>query len=283
MRPHQWIKNGFVFIGLVFAREWSHPPLVRLAVLAFVAMCLVSSSLYIFNDYVDLSMDQKHHTKKNRPLAAGQIPARAALIFSFILLTSGILISLLGSLSIVAFLLLYVLISAGYTLYLKHIVILDIFVISAGFMVRILMGTVGIGIPPSQWLLFCGFMLTIFIGFAKRRSELNALALAKGDHRPVLEHYAAVFLDKMIGISAACAIMSYSLYTISPETIQKHATKNLIYTVPFVIYGIFRYIYLLHNGGGTDTASDLLEDRHLLISCLCWILVVCLILIYHGV
>ena len=169
----------------------------------------------------------------------------------------------------------------AYSLELKHVVILDVFIIATGFMLRILAGTLGLGIPPSQWLLLCGLMVTLFLGFSKRRAEINALSDGKSEHRKVLDEYSSLLLDKMIVITAAGLIMSYSLYTMSPETIRIHRTENLIYTVPLVIYGVFRYIYLLHyQQSGGDPSRDLVRDPHMLIVMLCW-LVTTIALIAH--
>jgi len=169
----------------------------------------------------------------------------------------------------------YAVLNVGYSMGLKHVVLLDVFIISAGFMLRILAGTLGVGIAPSHWLLLCGLMLTLFLGFAKRRAELNIMAGEGASHREVLDDYDPVLLDKLIGICAAGAIISYSLYTVSAETLAMHGTSSLIATVPFVIYGIFRYLFLLHRrGGGGDPAAALLKDAHLLGAFVGWFVTV---------
>jgi 4-hydroxybenzoate polyprenyltransferase len=165
-------------------------------------------------------------------------------------------------------------INIAYSLHLKHVVILDVFIIAAGFMLRILAGTTGVGIAPSQWLLLCGLMMALFLGFAKRRAELYAMTDDGPSHRRVLGHYTPVLLDKMIVVTATCVILTYSLYTMSPATIQFHHTESLIFTVPFVIYGIFRYIYSLHQKtAGSDPALQIFSDPHLLLSIIGWLLV----------
>jgi 4-hydroxybenzoate polyprenyltransferase len=167
----------------------------------------------------------------------------------------------------------YALINVAYSLGVKHIVVLDVFAIASGFMLRILAGTVGVGIPPSQWLLLCGLMIALFLGFSKRRAELYATG-EDMSHRRVLENYHPVFLDKMIVLTATCVILTYSLYTLSPVTIQTHKTDALIHTVPFVMYGIFRYIYSLHNQtGGTEPAREIFRDPHVLIAIVGWLAV----------
>ncbi len=169
--------------------------------------------------------------------------------------------------------LLYIALNVAYSIRLKDVVLLDVFIIAAGFMLRILAGTVGIGIPPTQWLLLCGLMIALFLGFTKRRAELYATS-ADGPIQPkVLRHYQPVLLDKMIVITATCVILTYSLYTMSPTTIQIHHTEALIYTVPFVVYGIFRYMFSLHHrAAGADPAQEIFRDPHFLFSIVGWLL-----------
>ena len=266
MRPHQWVKNSFVLVGLLFGHAWNNPALATQVLLAFVAFCLMSSAVYTINDMADLQQDRHHPKKSKRPLASGRISITAAALLAVLLSGSSLALALMASQTVMFILAAYAVMNIAYTLRLKHVVILDVFIIATGFMLRILAGTLGVGIPPSQWLLLCGLMVTLFLGFTKRRAEILALNEDnKTSHRKVLEHYGPVLLDKMIGITAAGLIMSYSLYTMSPDTIRIHGTANLIYTVPFVMYGVFRYIYLLHhqNRGG-DTSHDLVRDIHLL-------------------
>ncbi len=272
MRPHQWLKNAFVFTGLLFGHAWHDPDLATRVMVAFIAFCLVSSTVYIINDIIDLEQD-RHHPKKNlRPLVSGQVSITAAIILAVALGALGFGLAFGASKIVVIILVAYALMNIAYSLRLKHVVILDVFIIATGFMLRILAGTLGVGIPPSQWLLLCGMMVTLFLGFTKRRAEIIALTEDKTAHRRVLEHYSPVLLDKMIGITAAGLIMSYSLYTMNPETIRIHGTANLIYTVPFVMYGVFRYIYLLHHQSrGGDPSHDLVRDPHLLIVVGAWL------------
>jgi 4-hydroxybenzoate polyprenyltransferase len=273
MRPYQWVKNAFVFTGLLFGHAWRDPQLVALVMVVFIAFCLVSSAVYTFNDIVDLEQDKQHPKKSRRPLASGQVSVPAATALAVVLGVLGLSLAYIASPAVLAILALYVLMNNAYSLWLKHVVILDVFIIATGFMLRILAGTLGVGIPPSQWLLLCGLMVTLFLGFTKRRAEIFALNDDKANHRKVLEHYSPVLLDKMIGITASGLIMSYSLYTMNPDTIRIHGTANLIYTVPFVMYGVFRYIYLLHHQSrGGDPSHDLVRDRHLLIAVGAWLI-----------
>ncbi|NOT18271.1 MAG: decaprenyl-phosphate phosphoribosyltransferase [Sulfuriferula sp.] len=271
MRPHQWLKNSFVFTGLLFGHAWHDTHLVMQVLAAAVAFSLISSAIYILNDIVDCEQDKLHPVKCRRPLAAGQLSLTSAGVFSVILLMLALGLAYLISMTVLVILLGYALMNLSYSLRLKHVVLLDVFIIAAGFMLRILAGTLGVGIPPSQWLLLCGLMVTLFLGFAKRRAELATLNEGGAVHRKVLAHYSPVLLDKMIGITASGVVMSYSLYTMSPDTIRAHGTANLIYTVPFVLYGVFRYIYLLHKqDGGGDPSRELVRDKHLVLAVLAW-------------
>jgi len=275
MRPHQWVKNAFVFVGLFFGHAWHDPAKVVHVLFAFAAFCMVSSAVYVFNDIIDVDQDRHHPKKRNRPLASGQVSIKAATLLAGLLVLLGLGLAYAASLIALVILMAYAIMNIVYSLRLKHVVILDVFIIATGFMLRILSGTIGVGIAPSQWLLLCGLMVTLFLGFTKRRAEILTLKEdSKSSHRKVLEHYSPVLLDKMIGITATGLIMSYSLYTVSPETIRIQGTSNLIYTVPFVMYGVFRYIYLLHHQSrGSDTAHDLVRDIHLVGAVSIWMAV----------
>lgn len=278
LRPHQWIKNLFVFTGLIFAHAWHQPGLISHVVLTAIAFCFCSSSVYVYNDIVDRESDRLHPRKKNRPIANYLISLPLAITISILLLCIGLGLGFFVAKTVGLILLAYLVMNIFYTHWWKHVAILDVFVISAGFMLRILAGTTGVGIPPSQWLMFCGLMLTLFLGFAKRRAE--SFQTSHIAQRAVLKDYPEIFLDKMIGITAACTIISYGLYTMSPQTLVEQGTPNLIYTIPLVAYGIFRYIYLLHHeAAGEDTSRDLMGDKQLLLVVFLWILMVfCLIL-----
>lgn len=262
MRPHQWIKNGFVFTGFLFSNEHNHPTLLSKVIVTFIAFCLVSSCVYIFNDIFDYESDKLHPKKKNRPIALGEVSVAQASILSFVLAIVGLLIGAWVSTTVPLILFTYISMNILYTLYLKKIVIVDVFCISAGFMLRIMAGTLGVGIPPSKWLLLCGMTVTLFLGFAKRRAEF----LSKTEERrEVLRKYSPVILDQILAICAASSIITYSLYTMSYETIRIHHTDNLIYTVPFVIYALFRYIYLLHcHKKGEDPSQEIFKDPHIM-------------------
>jgi len=274
LRPHQWLKNGFVFVGLLFGHAWSDPALVQAALLAFAAFCLLSSAVYVFNDIVDREQDSRHPEKRNRPIASGAVGIPAAAVLGAVCLVGGLVLAFVASAAPWIFVA-YLALNAAYSLGLKHVVILDVFIIAAGFMLRILAGTIGVGIAPTHWLLLCGLMLTLFLGFAKRRAELEALSADGASHRRVLEHYTPRMLDQFIVLAATGTVVSYALYTVSPETIALHGTPWLIASVPFVLYGLLRYLFLLHRrGGGGDPARELLRDVHLLASFAGWLAVV---------
>ena len=264
MRPHQWVKNGFVFVGVLFGHAWAVPELAGAALAAAGAFCLVASAVYIVNDFADRERDRVHPKKRHRPLASGAVTPAVALGAAALLAGAGAALAAAAGPIVLALVAGYAALNAAYTFALKSVVILDVFVIAAGFILRILAGTLGIGIAPSQWLLVCSLFLTLFLGFTKRRSELLSVGEDFLIHRKALLHYNAQLLDKMIGVCAAAALMSYSLYTMSPATVQAHGTENLIYTIPFVAYGMFRYLYLLHaHHAGADASRELARDPHL--------------------
>ena len=276
MRPHQWVKNGFVLVGLLFGHAWNDPASVRMALAAFAAFCLLSSAVYAMNDILDREEDRRHPAKRLRPLASGAVGVGAAVALMLACAAAGLGVAFAWAGDAPWIYLAYLGLNIAYSFGLKHVVIVDVFLIAAGFMLRILAGTLGLGIEPSHWLLLCSLMLTLFLGFSKRHAELRALAGAgaAAEHRPVLEHYTRELLDKMITVAAAGTLVSYSLYTVAEETVALHGTTELIYGVPFVLYGMFRYLFLLHRrGGGGDPAQELLRDPHLMAALAGWLAV----------
>ena len=274
LRPHQWVKNGFVFVGLLFGDVGGDWNLRGSVLLAAAGFCLLSSSVYVLNDIFDRKADQAHALKRRRPLASGTVGTAEAIALALVCAGAGLALGAAASAGVAAILIAYLLLNLAYSAGLKHVAILDVFIIAAGFMLRILAGTWGVGIAPSQWLLLCGLLLTIFLGFAKRRAELMASegnGANGASQRPVLDEYSSALLDTMMAISAAGVIVSYSLYTVSPDTIELHGTDKLIYTLPFVLYGIFRYIFLVHRRGGEDPASTLLTDVHMIVTGAAWL------------
>jgi len=277
LRPHQWLKNGFVFFGLAFGHAWNRPEYVAAALLAFVAFSLVSSAVYVFNDYVDRDQDRRHPDKKHRPLACGAVSLRAALVLGGVCLGGGLVLAFAASRAPWIYLA-YLTLQVAYNAGAKHIVVLDVFIIAAGFMLRLLAGTVGIGIAPTPWLLLCGLMLTLFLGFAKRRAELGRLQDESAVHRRVLEHYSKPMLDNFIVIAGAGTVMAYGLYSVSSDAVAQHGTRWLVISLPFVLYGLLRYLFLLHRQGGGDPAQELLTDPHLIAALVGWAIVVAILL-----
>lgn len=274
MRPHQWVKNSFVFTGLIFGHAWHQFAQIEAVLLAFAAFCMASSSVYVLNDLFDREQDKLHPTKCLRPIASGAVSVSQAWYLSTGLALSAVVLAWLAQPAVTLYVLAYLLLNVAYTLRLKQIVILDIFCISGGFMLRILAGTAGLGIPPSNWLLFCGLWATLFLGFIKRRAEIQVMSGNEAEHRKVLGDYSSELLNTLIGITCTGMILSYSLYTMDTNVWRTHGTDKLIFTVPFVIYACFRYLFILHREtGGGDPSRDLLGDRHIVIAGMAWLLV----------
>lgn len=277
IRPHQWIKNGFVFVGLVFGHGWTDPGLVADALILFAAFCLASSAVYVMNDLADRDADRLHPVKRSRPLARGDIGAGRALALCLVLGLAGLGLAGLVSLTALSIAAGYIVLNVAYSAGLKHVAILDVFMIAGGFMLRILAGTLGIGVAPSKWLLLCGLMLTLFLGFCKRRAELleatgGRNSGASTGQRAALDGYSAVLVDRLIAVSVAGAAIGYALYTVDEETILLHGTERLILTLPFVLYGLFRYLQVVYSkGGGADPAWELLHDPHLVAAAAGWL------------
>lgn len=279
LRPHQWLKNGFVLVGLLFGHAWTNPEMRSQALVAFVAFCLISSAVYVINDIVDREADRRHPEKRHRPIASGRVSIGMALALAAACLAAGmgLAFGLFGMPASKApwLFVSYVLLNVAYSFGLKHVVIIDVFIIAAGFMLRLFAGTLGIGIVPSHWLVLCGLMLTLFLGFAKRRAEVEMPSTSAEPHRRVLDQYSLPLLDQFITLTAGATVITYSLYTVSEETIALHGTRWLIITVPCVLYGLLRYLYRLHRrGGGGDPAREVLSDPHLLGVAALWLLLV---------
>jgi 4-hydroxybenzoate polyprenyltransferase len=272
LRPRQWVKNAFVLVGLVFGHAWSDPAMIAAALCATLAFCLASGAVYAFNDARDAAQDRDHPDKRGRPVARGAIAAGEAAGFSAVIAALALALAAWAGWKVAGIVAIYLALSAAYTLRLKRVPVLDVVVIAAGFMLRLLAGTAGIGIEPSRWLLACGFLLTLFLGFAKRRAEMDRLAEGAGQHRPVLEDYSAGFLDKAVVLCAAGMVAAYAWYTLAAETALIHRTGNLILTLPWVLLGTLRYLYRLRfRGGGGDPAIELLRDPLLAVAVAGWL------------
>lgn len=272
LRVHQWTKNFFILFPLIFSGNFINQELLVKAVLCLVSFCCLSSSVYIFNDIKDRSVDRLHPKKKDRPLAAGSISLGIALTLAFLLLGASFAIGYWISIDVIGILGAYLCLHILYTLVVKNIVILDVFFIGLGFLIRVWAGSVVIGVTPTAWLQLCVFVLALFLGFSKRRSEITSLKEKAGEHRSALLEYNTYLLDQIILICAVLAIVFYSLYTFSPELILRIGSSDMIYSIGFVIFGLFRYLYLIHiKKLGEDPGEILLKDIPLLINICCWI------------
>lgn len=259
-------------MGLIFSKNLANPQLMLTVMLTAVAFCLVSSSVYVLNDWFDRERDRLHPEKRFRPLAVGELTSREALVIFSVLMVLGLALGFFVSLAAGGILVLYLLQNIAYSRGLKNVVVLDVFLLALGFMLRILAGTLGVGIAPSSWLLLCGLMLALFMGFGKRWAELNEFMEEASQHRAVLQNYSPALLDQMMSIAASGVIVTYSLYTVDDTTIALHGTNHLIYTVPFVIYGVFRYLYLLHEcGKGGDPSRLVIKDLHIILVVFLWL------------
>ena len=282
LRPRQWIKNLFVFGGLIFAQQLFFPPAVWTALGAFVIFCGLSGAIYLLNDVADRDKDRLHPDKRLRPIASGRLPVPAALGAALVLIGGGLAAATWLSLPFAVVALAYVVLLSAYSAWLKHIVIVDVLVVAIGFVLRAVAGALAISVAISGWLLICTILLALFLALGKRRHEVLALGEAAARHRPILAEYSAALLDQMIAVVTASTVTAYALYTMSPETVAKFQTPLLPLTLPFVLYGIFRYLYLLYRRqlGGNPT-DIVLRDRALLLNSLLWLAVV-LVLLYGG-
>ena len=268
MRPHQWLKNAFVFAGLVFSQSWQDSSLDVRVLLAFAAFCCASSLVYILNDWHDRASDALHPTKRRRPLASGAVSVGAALVLALALLVASVLLAAHNAVLLIL-LGAYVSLNVAYSLRLKQVPVVDVSIIAAGFMFRLLAGTVAVGIPPSRWLLLTGIFVTLFLGFCKRKAESF---LDEENQRAVLAHYPPALLDTFIAVTMTATLTTYSLFATSLEAQLQHG-QRLFYTVPVVIFGMLRYTYQVHSGRGEDVARDLVSDRWILVAGLLWLLI----------
>jgi decaprenyl-phosphate phosphoribosyltransferase len=283
IRPKQWIKNFFVLAPLVFAKQLFEPEPLLEAVKAFVGFCLMASSVYIINDIADVEADRSHPEKKYRPLAARSMPiSHAFVILTLCLVACGFIVAGIDVRYLVC-IALYFGMNLAYSFKLKEVVLLDVFIIAAGFMLRVLGGAYAIQVQVSNWIVLCTMFVSLFLGFAKRRSELvqaqEAGSMAK---RKVLSLYEVGFIDQMLTIAAAGTVISYALWTVAPRTLEVFGTDKMIYTTVFVIYGIFRYLNLIHMAQPTESPTDAItSDRTIISTVLLWVLA-CVVLIYLG-
>ena len=279
MRPRQWTKNLLVFAALIFARRMSDAEAVALSIAAFVFFCLLSSAVYLINDVVDAEEDRQHPDKCKRPIACGDLPMPAALAAAPVLAVIALAGSFYVNTGLGATAAAYLGLMLLYQSVLKQRVILDVFAIAGGFVLRAAAGAEAIDVVISPWLLICTLLLALFLALSKRRGEIVLLREEAADHRGALARYSLNLLDQMIAVVTASTVMSYCLYTIDERTVNEVCSARLMYTVPFVIYGIFRYLYLMHQkdeGGHPD--RTLLTDIPLLTNVVLYVLAAALII-----
>jgi 4-hydroxybenzoate polyprenyltransferase len=280
MRPAQWLKNGIVFAGLVFGGKLLEPSAVASATLAALAFCLLSSGFYLINDVRDRDADRLHPAKRMRPIAAGELAPRTAAVLGVLLILFAIAASALLSWSLMYVFLAYAGLMAAYNLGLKEIAIIDVFAIAGGFVLRAVGGAIVVDVSISPWLLVCTMLLALLIGFGKRRHELVVLNDARG-HRRNLSVYNQAMLDQSVAVSAAGTLIAYAVYTFESESAQNH--HRMMLTIPFVAYGVFRYLYLLYLGGqGGAPETMLLTDRPLVAAVAVWATASALLFYFAG-
>ena len=279
LRPTQWSKNLVIFAALIFAKHLFNRADVLLVSVGFLAFCLTASAAYVMNDLRDCERDRQHPLKSLRPLPAGRVRRSTATALSIALLTTGIVVAFTLGVGFGLLVVLYFILQVAYTFWLKEAVILDVMAIAAGFVIRAAAGGVIIAVPVSPWLIICTFLLALFLGFSKRRHELILLEGRATEHRASLKEYSPYFLDQMIAVVTASTVVAYAIWTVSPEIREKLGTEKLYLTIPFVLFGIFRYLYLVHQReeGGNPTQL-LLTDRPLLLDVLLWILTAAVLL-----
>jgi len=280
VRVPQWVKNFFVFVPLLFSQHLFDKNYFYTTLFAFAIFCLSSSLIYLINDIIDIEADKAHPTKMNRPLASGAISSQSALVIAIILIAA--IVSLLPQFNeefhyfVIAFVLLNIL----YSFWFKHIVILDVFSIAMGFSIRVLAGAVVISVPISSWLILTTMFISLFLGVMKRHSELILVAESENaPSRKVLSQYSLNFADQMATVAAAGVIICYALYTVSERTISAFGTENLIYTTPFVVYGIFRFMYLEYiSNKGDNTTKIVFSDLQIILTVIIYTITTVLII-----
>jgi 4-hydroxybenzoate polyprenyltransferase len=266
IRPHQWAKNVPVFAALIFGRQLFWPEKLLAATGAFVAMSLAASATYLFNDYRDREADRQHPLKRNRPIASGRLGDGTAIAAMIAFGLAGLGLAFFVNPSAGMTVATYLAMTVAYTLAAKHIVILDVMILASGFVLRVLLGAFAVQVPASYWLILCTFTAALFLGFGKRRAELLMLESSASNHRRVLDHYSPAFLDQMIAIVTSATLLCYILYTVDRRTVETYGTHLLVLTVPFVLYGLFRYLYLLYQRalGGSPTNAILFDPAFLI-------------------
>lgn len=283
MRPYQWTKNLLLFAALMFAGEMGDPTRIGTSFLAFTAFCLAASATYVFNDLLDIQSDREHPKKRHRPLASGALSIPAAWALLVTLFANGLFLAYIIRPPFLCAVLAYVVLTLAYTLKLKHLMIIDVLAIALGFVIRAVAGALALDVPFSNWLVVCTLFLATFLGLSKRRHEITLLEDGAQSHRQVLQHYTVHYLDQLILIMAGGTLITYTIYTCSPEVIERLGTDKLYVTLPFVVYGLFRYLHLIHHKtGGGDPSSTLVQDKPLGATVVLWA-VACGLIIYFPI
>jgi 4-hydroxybenzoate polyprenyltransferase len=271
LRPYQWIKNLVVLAALGFSKHLFDVRPLAQASLAFVIFCVLAGVVYLVNDITDVERDRLHPGKRSRPLASGALPVRVAQVAAVVLLLTALAASWTLGPNFLLCAAAYPALGLAYSLGLKHVVILDVLAVALGFVLRAVAGAYAIGVHFSAWLLVCTILLALFLALAKRRHELVTLDKDAAAHRQILAEYSPYLLDQMIAVVTASCLTAYAFYTLAPETVEKYRTERLALTIPFVIYGIFRYLYLVHQRDQGGSPGDvLLADRPLLVTVALW-------------
>jgi 4-hydroxybenzoate polyprenyltransferase len=270
LRPRQWVKNLFVFAGLIFSQSL-FTSLFWPALAAFAIFCGLSGAIYVFNDLADVEKDRRHPTKRRRPIASGALPVPAAAVLGAVTLLGSLAAAYALSVPFGLVATAYAVLLTAYSVWLKHAVILDVLTVAAGFVLRAVAGAAAIEVEISGWLVICTILVALFLALGKRRHEYLTLHGDAAAHRPILAEYSESFLDQMVAVVTASTVTAYALYTMSPDTVAKFHTRWLPLTLPFVLYGIFRYLYLLYRRELGGNPSDLLlSDRALLVNTVLW-------------
>lgn len=280
LRVYQWTKNFVVLAALVFAQQILVPGQVLLALQAFVAFCLAASATYLLNDILDVEKDRQHPKKCKRPIASGALSIPAAAALAVVLFVSAMLVAWYLRPAFLGALMAYIVLTISYSFVLKHLILLDVLAVALGFVIRAMAGAIALDVIFSNWLVVCTLFLALFLALSKRRHELTLLEGDAAGHRAVLYHYSVHYLDQLILIVAGGTLITYTIYTCSPEVVEKFHTDKLYMTVPFVLYGLFRYLFLIHHKtGGGDPSRTLVTDKPLAATVLLWA-GVCALIIY---
>ncbi len=282
LRIYQWPKNLVVLAAVVFAQELSHPENAARGIAALFVLCAVSSAVYLLNDLVDIEKDRAHPEKRHRPIASGAIRRSTAILLMVFLLAIGVVSAYLLKPMFLVAVLSYLTLNIAYTFWLKRVMIIDVMAIALGFVIRGVAGALVIDVTFSNWLVVCTLFLALFLALGKRRREIGLLEAEALQHREVLGHYTVPYLDSLMVILAGSTLLTYTIYTCSPEVVQRAGTDKLYVTLPFVVYGLFRYLYLVHHKrGGGDPSRTLVKDVPILATVLLWGLT-CVAILYGA-